>query len=72
MSQQLAAWYQDQGEYVTGALFGLVSLDLFMFLVHCILERTTDGYNLTTLVITSSFFAVALIERLYSQQEDHH
>jgi len=72
MSQQLAAWYKDKGEYVTGALFGLVSLDLFMFFVHCIIEGTTEGYGLTTFVISSGFLSVAAIERMYTQQDEHH
>lgn len=72
MGEQLAIWYREQGEYVTGALFGLVTLDIFMFLVHCVTEQTTEGYGLTTLVITLSLYFLASIEKLYGQQEEHH
>lgn len=72
MSEQLASWYKEQGEYVTGALFGLITLDLFMFLVHCITERSVSGYNTATLLILGGLFMVAAVERLYSQQEAAH
>ena len=72
MGEQLALWYREQGEYVTGALFGLVALDIFMFLVHCIIEQTAAGYSLTTLVITLGLFFVAYVERLYGEQEAAH
>ncbi len=72
MGDQMAAWYKENGEYITGGLFGLVVLDIFMFLVHCLIERTTEGYNLTTLIITVGFLMVALFEKLYSEQEEAH
>ena len=72
MGEQLASWYKEQGEYVTGAIFGLIALDIFMFLVHCITERTVEGYGLSTLVITIGIGLVAGVERLYSQQEAEH
>jgi len=72
MGEQLANWYKEQGEYITGGLFALVTLDIFMFLVHCITEKTTEGYGLTTLIITIGLYIVAAVERLYSQQEAHH
>ena len=71
MGEQFATWYKEQGEYITGALFALIVLDIFMFLMHCITERTADGYGLTTLIITLSVGLVAWVERLYSQQEQH-
>jgi len=71
MGEQMAAWYKDNGEYITGGLFGLVALDVFMFLIHCLIERTTDGYNLMTLVITAGLLIVALCEKLYTEQEAH-
>ncbi len=71
MGEGLAAWYKDNGEYVLGAFFGLVMLDLFMFLMHCLIERTTEGYGLTTLIITTGFLMVAYFEKLYSEQEAH-
>lgn len=72
MGEQLANWFNTQGEYVTGALFGLLTLDVFMFLVHCITERTTEGYGLTSLIIVLGLYMVASVERLYSQQEAEH
>lgn len=71
MGEGLAAWYKDNGEYILGGLFGLVVLDLFMFLVHCLIERSTEGYGLTTLVISTGFMLVAYFEKLYSEQEAH-
>ena len=72
MGEQLAVWYREQGEYLLGALFGLFTLDLFMFLAHCVTERTTDGYGLTTLLISLSFLMVAYLERLYMNQAEGH
>jgi len=72
MSNQIAQWYRDQGEYVTGGLFGLLALDIFMFLVHCITEGTTEGYSLATLIILIGLYIVAGAERLYAQQEVAH
>lgn len=71
MGEQLGQWYKEQGEYITGGLFALVVLDLFMFFTHCLIERTTEGYGLMTLVISTGLFLVAYFERLYSQQEVH-
>ncbi|MDX1451308.1 MAG: hypothetical protein R3183_02040 [Oleiphilaceae bacterium] len=71
MGEGLAAWYKNNGEYILGGLFGLVVLDLFMFLVHCLVERTTEGYGLTTLIISIGFLMVAYFEKLYSEQEAH-
>ena len=51
MSEQVVI-HKEQNEYITGAFFGLVTLDLFMFLTHCLIEGTTTGYSLSTLVIT--------------------
>jgi len=72
MGNQFAAWYRENSEYVTGAFFGLVVLDLFMFLVHCLIEQTTEGYNLMTLVISSGLLLVAYVEKLYAEQEADH
>jgi hypothetical protein len=72
MGEQLAAWFKDQGEYVTGALFGLITLDIFMFLVHIVSEGTTEGYGLTTLLITLGLGIVVGAEKLYMQQEAEH
>ncbi|KZY93056.1 hypothetical protein A3744_13725 [Oleiphilus sp. HI0073] len=72
MGEQFANWYKEQGEYITGGLFALIVLDIFMFLMHCITEKTTEGYGLMTLVIALSIGALAWIEKLYSQQEESH
>lgn len=72
MSEQFANWYKEQGEYITGGLFALIVLDILMFLIHCITEKTTEGYGLMTLVIALSIGALAWIEKLYSQQEEFH
>lgn len=72
MGEQFGQWYKEQGEYVLGGLVGLVTLDLFMFLMHLMIERTTEGYGLTTLVISTGFLLVAWFERLYSQQDSAH
>lgn len=71
MGEQIAKWYKDQGEYITGGLFALILLDIFMFLMHCITEGTTEGYGLMSLVIVVSLGALAWVEKLYSQQEEH-
>ena len=71
MGEQFATWYKEQGEYVTGALFGLITLDLFMFLMYCITERTSEGYGLGTLLITACIGFLAWAEKLYSEQEQH-
>lgn len=71
MGEQFGAWYKEQGEYIVGGLFAIVVLDLFMFLTHCFIERTTEGYGLTTLLISTGFLLVAYFERLYAQQEIH-
>lgn len=72
MGAQSGQWYKEQGEYVLGGLFGLVTLDLFMFLMHVMIERTTEGYGLTSLVISTGLLLVAWFERLYSQQDATH
>lgn len=71
MGEQFAAWYKEQGEYITGGLFALVVLDLFMFLSHCLIERTAEGYGLTTLLISTAFLLIAYFERLYAHQDAH-
>ena len=71
MGEQFAEWYKEQGEYITGAIFALIVLDIFMFLMHCITEGTTDGYGLSTLLITLCLGVVAGAEKLYAEQEQH-
>lgn len=72
MGEQFANWYRDQGEYITGALFGLIALDIFMFLAYVVTEKTTDGYGLTTLLIVTGIGLVAWVEKLYSEQDAAH
>lgn len=72
MGEQFAKWYNEQGEYLTGALFGLITLDIFMFLLHCITQGTTDGYGLTGMLILISIGAVAATEKLYHSQAETH
>jgi len=72
MGTLVANWYKDQGEYITGALFALLTLDLFMFLIHCITERSIEGYGVGTIFILVAISLVAWIERIYSQQEGGH
>jgi len=71
MSEPHAAWYEGFEEYISGAFFGLVSLDLFMFLIHCLTERSAEGYSLSTLAVTVPLLLVWSFQRLYSQQEEH-
>ncbi len=71
MGEQFAEWYKEQGEYITGAIFALIVLDIFMFLMHCITEGTADGYGLSTLLITLCLGVVAGAEKLYAEQEQH-
>jgi len=72
MSEQIAVWYKAQGEYITGALFALVALDIYMFLMYCITEKTAEGYGLGTLLVTTVLAGLAWIEKLYSQQDNAH
>ena len=64
-------WYKSQPEYFTGALFGLVTLDLFMLLIHCITEKTASGYGLGSLAITIPIVLVYFFQHLYAQQAQH-
>jgi len=69
MSEQTADLPISQNEYIAGAFFGLVTLDLFMFLTHCLLNGTTTGYNLSTIVITLPILMVIYFQRLHSHQD---
>ena len=71
MNSDTSPWYKSQPEYLTGALFGLVTLDIFMLLIHCITERTISGYGLGALAITIPIALVYYFQHLYSQQEQH-
>jgi len=69
MSEQTAELPISQNEYIAGAFFGLVTLDLFMFLTHCLLNGTTTGYDLSTIVITLPILLVIYFQRLHSHQD---
>jgi hypothetical protein len=64
-------WYKTQTEYFTGALFGLITLDMFMFLIHCISEKTVSGYSLGSLAITIPVALVWYFQHMYSKHEQH-
>ena len=69
MSEQAAKLPISQNEYIAGAFFGLVTLDLFMFLTHCLLKGTTVGYDLSTIVITLPILLVIYFQRLHAHQD---
>lgn len=69
MSEHTTELPKPQNEYIAGAFFGLVTLDLFMLLTHCLFEGTVEGYNLTTLMITLPVLAVIYFERLHAKKD---
>ena len=69
MSEQTAALPGIQNEYIAGAFFGLVTLDIFMLLSHCLLNGTAAGYDLSTIVITLPILLVIYFERLHSHKD---
>lgn len=71
MTTESSPWYKSQPEYFAGALFGIVTLDLFMFLIHAITEKTLSGYGLGILAITIPIVIVWYCEHLYRQQDSH-
>lgn len=66
------SWFSRYSDYLLGGLFGLISLDLFLFLMHCISEKTISGYGLSSLVITLALAILVAIERLYATQAPYH
>lgn len=62
-------WYKNNSEYFSGALFGLITLDLFMLLIHGITERSISDYSMGTLAITLPIMLVWYFQKLYSDQE---
>lgn len=66
------SWFSRYSDYLLGGLFGLISLDLFLFLMHCISEKTLSGYGLSSLVITLALAILVAIERLYAAQTLEH
>ena len=71
MNTNTTPWYKSQPEYLTGALFGIITLDMFMFLIHCIKEKTLAGYGLGSLAITVPIALVCYFQHIYSNQEPH-
>lgn len=69
MSEQTAKLPVSQNEYIAGAFFGLVTLDLFMFFTHSLLKGTTTGYDLSSIVITLPILMVIYFQRLHSHQD---
>lgn len=69
MNEQSVNLPNSQNEYIAGAFFGLVTLDLFMFLSHCLLKGTATGYDLSTIVITLPILMVIYFQRLHSNQD---
>lgn len=72
MTENTSPQNKTQTEYLTGALFGLITLDLFMFLIHCITERSISGYGLGLLAITLPIALVWYAQHLYSEQVQEH
>lgn len=71
MNTNTASWYKAQPEYFSGALFGLITLDLFMLLIHCITEKTISGYGLGTLAITIPIALVYIFQNMYTEEDTH-
>lgn len=69
MSHTNQSWFQANSEYFSGALFGLITLDLFMLLMHGLVEQSIEGYGLGTLGITVPIMLVWVFEKLYSNQD---
>ena len=70
MEQQTSGWLDEFGDYISGGLTALLLLDLSMFFIHLMLERTTEGYGLSTLPFIIVALALFHIERLYRKQPD--
>ncbi len=66
-SQQLS-WHQEYGDYISGALFGLITLDVFMLLIHGMVERSVSDYGFGTLSITVPIMLVWVFERMYTRE----
>jgi hypothetical protein len=71
MSEPQTTWRDEYGDYISGAFFGLVTLDIFMLLIHCMTEQTIEGYSLSTLAISFPLVLAWSFERLYAQHSDH-
>ncbi|ARU58630.1 MAG: hypothetical protein MI864_28240 [Pseudomonadales bacterium] len=58
-------------DYIQGGIIGLLFIDIAMFLTHCAIEGTMEGYSLFTtglLVIAAALF---FVENLYQHQASH-
>ncbi len=71
MEKQTSSWLEEYGDYISGGLTALLCLDLGMFLIHLIVERTTEGYGLATLPFIIVALVLFHIERLYRKQASH-
>lgn len=65
-------WIESYKDYLSGGLFALLILDLGMFVVHLMLERTASGYSLFSLVFIVAALALFHIEKLYTEQDESH
>lgn len=70
MEKQTSGWLDEFGDYISGGLTALFCLDLGMFFIHIMLERTTEGYSLSTLPFIIVALALFHIERMYSKQTE--
>ncbi|UZE96061.1 hypothetical protein [Alkalimarinus alittae] len=68
MEKHTSSWLDEFGDYISGGLTALLCLDLAMFFIHLMLERTTEGYSLSTLPFIIVALALFHIERMYSKQ----
>tara|TARA_R110001592_G_scaffold175466_2_gene414645 strand:- start:8057 stop:8272 length:216 start_codon:yes stop_codon:yes gene_type:complete len=71
MTIETAPWYKTQTEYLTGALFGLITLDVFMLLIYSITEKSISGYGLGGLAITIPIALIWYFQHLYAKQNEH-
>ncbi len=70
MEKQTSSWLDEFGDYISGGLTALLCLDLGMFFIHIMLERTTDGYGLNTLPFIIVALVLFHIERMYRKQTE--
>lgn len=68
MEKQTLSWLDEFGDYISGGLTALLCLDLAMFVIHLILEHTTEGYSLSSLPFILVALALFHIERMYRKQ----
>ncbi|MFD2231015.1 hypothetical protein [Alkalimarinus sediminis] len=68
MESQTSNWLDEFGDYISGGLTALLCLDLGLFFIHLMLERSTEGYSLSTLPFIIVALALFHIERVYRKQ----